>query len=144
MWSQCSSLNTGHIWSNLRLLDIILAALFWQYCSQLMWIVLLHIKGCYNNQGEMLRGINHLFCCWSVEISFPLYKDWEPVDISQTHQQRGDNRWIATDPHSKSHVHKVSYEHRNSIHFRNHQMSVTGVTASPTRPLNVTSQNRNS
>ena len=35
--SQCNSLNTGLIWSNLRLLDIILAALFWQHCSRSMW-----------------------------------------------------------------------------------------------------------
>ena len=29
--------NTGYIWSNLRLSDTIVAALFWKHCSRSMW-----------------------------------------------------------------------------------------------------------
>ena len=57
--SHCSSLNTGLIWSNLHLLDIILAALFWQHCSRSMWDCFApytnNVIGCYSNPGEMLR-----------------------------------------------------------------------------------------
>ena len=71
---QCSSLNTGLIWSNLCLVYIILAALFGQHWSG---IVLLHIIGCYNNSSEVLRWQFFLLLVYRhIALFFQLNIDW--------------------------------------------------------------------
>ena len=53
-WSQYSSFKTMLAWSNLCLLDIILASLFWQHCSRSMWDCFTIIQArCYGDIIEI-------------------------------------------------------------------------------------------
>ena len=65
-----SSLNTGLIWSNLRLLYI-MTPLSWQHCSRSMWDCFApYNRLLQQSRRDVTGGINHIFCCWSIEI-FP-------------------------------------------------------------------------